>query len=622
MIYARRFGGFVWFVTFVTTAVVTYLVKPVVEGRYPPHHPLVVPVIVGLVLLAPAYLFVWFVNLCLIRFGSYADLRPVLIKRWQDVVSGKTRSAALDYVDKAADIQIWMSLPTVVKDVVLEGTAQQEGARIASQQTAEQYKKGNDLRAFMKDLGGRWTSASEVALQPPRLIDDPVHGCITLDAPLATLIAEPMVQRLNRIRQLSFSYTHFPSATHSRLSHVLGVAHNVERALNGIFSRGVYYEEGKTAPEDIPKEIIDQREAIIRRAKAAAILHDLGHGPFGHALDYYVGYVNGHRKAPNPDKIYSRLYIERYLSPSLKRLGFDPTDLTRVLDQDRIALVGFDPLIGDLIDSSMDMDRMDYLIRDAHMTGLSMGFTNSDALIQCVRPVKAGDSYLLAYDELGLGYMEHLLYAREAMYRGCYEHPRKRAAERLLERLVREVTEDDPSFVDDLYILTDEELLCSLRLVNLRTDLAKRLLEQLVAGAAYDVVHEVEAKSKNISAEAKAWIMGAVKGTKGKQSYVDRPVEWEGVIAANTIGDNRSAEVLLITAPPGAYEQKFDGAQILVKEEGRFRTREFFEQVKYVKEVLSEMNPARSKIRVMCSSDLNDSERHQIRQASVDLLGY
>ena len=101
----------------------------------------------------------------------------------------------------------------------------------------------------------------------------------------------------------------------------------------------------------------------------------------------------------------------------LTNLGFDPDDLMRVLDPaQRDLLSNFDPLIGDLIDSSMDMDRMDYLIRDAHMTGLSMGFTNADALIQCVRPVRSGEAYILAYDNSGVEYMEHLLYAREAMY--------------------------------------------------------------------------------------------------------------------------------------------------------------------------------------------------------------
>lgn len=79
--------------------------------------------------------------------------------------------------------------------------------------------------------------------------------------------------------------------------------------------------------------------------------------------------------------------------------------------------------------------------------------------------------------------MEHLLYAREAMYRSCYEHPRKRAAERIFERLIRAVAQDDPGMIDDLYVLTDEELLCALRLVNLTSESARRLLELLITNS-------------------------------------------------------------------------------------------------------------------------------------------
>ena len=99
---------------------------------------------------------------------------------------------------------------------------------------------------------------------------------------------------------------------------------------------------------------------------------------------------------------------------------------------------------------------------------------------------------------------------------------------------------------------------------------------------------------------------GAVKGNKGRLSYVDRPASWEDTIASNSIGNDQSFQILVITAPPGAYEQKFDSAQILVRDEGGlFRTKEFFELAKGAKEVLSAMNPARARIRVMCSSDLS-----------------
>ena len=170
--------------------------------------------------------------------------------------------------------------------------------------------------------------------------------------------------------------------------------------------------------------------SLIRRAKDSRHPARFGAWQFGHALDNYVGYVNRHEKTANPDKVYSRLYLKRHLATCLN-LGFDPADLARVLNpKQRDELSGFDTLIGDLIDSPMDMDRMDYLMRDAHFDSAGMGFTNADALIQCIRPVMADGAFLLAYDEGGVEYMEHLLYAREAMYRGCYEHL-KRSAERI-----------------------------------------------------------------------------------------------------------------------------------------------------------------------------------------------
>ncbi len=513
-------------------------------------------------------------------------------------------------------------MPSLLREVFNELLMQQRAEAASLRQAIGEFAAKNELRAFVNLLGSHWKTPEPFVVHPARIIDDPIHGCISLDSNLATLIAQPIVQRLGRIRQLSFSYPHFPSANHSRLSHVLGVAHNIEIALSGVFARGVYFEVGKRDAVEIPKELRGQRDCIIRQAKVLAILHDLGHGPFGHALDNYVGYVNRHQPSGNPDKVFSRLYVKQYLSSTLRSLGLDPDELMRVLDpSSRDLLVGFDALVGDLIDSSMDMDRMDYLIRDAHMTGLSMGFTNAEALIQCIRPVKSEDAFLLAYDESGVEYMEHLLYAREAMYRSCYEHPRKRAAERIFERLIREIAGDKPELIDELYMLTDEEILSALRLVKLGSESAERLLEQLVSNSGYELVHQVQAKSSKISEGAQLWVRDAAKG-KGKQSYINRPAEWEEAIAASSIGAERSFQVQVIVAPPNAYEPKFDAATILFKDEtGAYRTKGFFDNVSRVKEVLSAMNSARATIKVMCSAAVGDEDRKKIKLASVEELG-
>jgi HD superfamily phosphohydrolase len=621
MIYAKRFGAFMPIVTLLTSLIVTYLLYPWAQDKSPLHWRGTL-IAIGFSIFALIWCVVYVGNLILIRFSKNPEFAERLRLRWRSILMSASDPAPIqDFVDRMADLQVKISHPKLLKQAITELSQEKEAAAATLQKTIDAYADKNDLRAFMSALGKRWMEPPPFRRCHPALIDDPVHGCVSLDSDLATIIAQPIVQRLNRIRQLSFSYTHFPSATHSRLSHVLGVAHNVERALNGVFSRGVFYEEGAKDPKEIPEKFLDNRDALIRRAKVLAVLHDLGHGPFGHALDNYVGYINKHEKTANPDKAYSRLYLERHLSNTLENLGFYPGDLVRVLNpKQRDELTGFETLIGDLIDSPMDMDRMDYLMRDAHMTGLSMGFTNADALIQCVRPVQAEGAFLLAYDESGVEYMEHLLYAREAMYRSCYEHPRKRAAERIFERLVRIVADDNPDLIDELYILTDEELLTSFKLVDLKSAAANHLLDQLTNGSDYVVVHDVRADSVTISQEALVWVKGATMG-KGKPSYIDQPALWEDEIARASIGADRSFQIQAIVAPPGAYQHKFDATTILCMQDGVFKTKELFDVAITVKEVLAAMNPARARIKVMCSGDMTAEDRAKVSEAAASILG-
>ena len=434
-----------------------------------------------------------------------------------------------------------------------------------------------------------------------------------------------MLQRLNRVRQLSFSYSHFPSATHSRLSHCLGVAKNAEIALGRILDRGVYYEVGQPDPKPFPNEMLADRNKLIQKAKLIGLLHDLGHGPFGHALDNYIGYSNVKRSNPDPDKLYTGQYIKEFLAPTLTTLGYDPQDLIAILNPtERFQLQGMDALIGELVDSPLDVDRMDYLLRDAHMTGLSMGFTNGDALLESLRPVLVDGAYTLAFDKEAMGYMEHFLYAREAMYRNCYEHPRKRAAERLFERLVREIAKDDVlrTSEEDLYALADEEILCALRLAGSTSPLRSRLLNELLGDLDYIVVHEIGVKTTKDSAAAR-WAAGAAKGRTGdlKLRYIEEPAQWEESIAASSIGTDRVEQIQVIVPPLSAYSaQKFSAARILLKRNGVYETEEFFKLAKQAERVLEEMNPPRAQIRIMCAGRLTDSEKDKVKQAAIDEL--
>jgi HD superfamily phosphohydrolase len=292
--------------------------------------------------------------------------------------------------------------------------------------------------AVIKELSRQWLTSTIPTPLDSRDVDDPVYGHIVLDKALSTLVSHPLVQRLARVKQLSFSFAEFPSARHSRLSHVLGVVKNAERALAGMLDRKVYFVIGQKEPVEFDGNILNRRHEIIQLAQVAALLHDVGHGPFGHALDSYAGIKMG---VTRPDKRFSEQYVHEYLAPTLKSLGIDERRILEILGSDRAKLNGIEYLIGDVIDSSLDVDRMDYLMRDAHMTGLMMGFFNTSALIDFMRPVFDQGSFILTYDEAALAYMEHLILARDFMYVKCYEHPRKKAAERIFTRLVQSIIE-------------------------------------------------------------------------------------------------------------------------------------------------------------------------------------
>ena len=103
---------------------------------------------------------------------------------------------------------------------------------------------------------------------------------------------------------------------------------------------------------------------------------------FGHTLDSYVGIKLG---VERPDKRYTETYVREFLTPTLHSVQIDAANVLSILSSDRADLKGVHQLISDIIDSSHDVDRMDYLMRDAHMTGLMMGFINTSALIDFMK---------------------------------------------------------------------------------------------------------------------------------------------------------------------------------------------------------------------------------------------
>lgn len=256
---------------------------------------------------------------------------------------------------------------------------------------------------------------------------DPVHGDIAVQDPtIIQLINAPEFQRLRRIRQLGTSFISYPGAEHTRFAHSIGVYHLMKRVLDHLLAR----EPG----------LLDPETRVL--AMAAALLHDIGHGPFSHLFEKLTGM--NHEE-----------WVVRILT--------DPgTEVNRVLRERHptwpeaaAALVSGrwegPPFVAELLSSQLDVDRMDYLLRDSLMCGVSYGRYDLERLLSTltVYPGPRGPELMVAAK--GQGAVEAFLLARYFMYWNVYFHKATRAVEMLLEKLLQRVL--------DLLQAGDEEVL-------------------------------------------------------------------------------------------------------------------------------------------------------------------
>jgi HD superfamily phosphohydrolase len=241
-------------------------------------------------------------------------------------------------------------------------------------------------------------------------IFDPVHGVVTLSgAPLA-LIGDPAFQRLWGIRQTGLAHLVFPGANHTRLEHSLGV----------------YWVARQMA------ERLGLGEASLAAVQAGGLLHDLGHAPLSHTLDAPMQEVLGvDHERRSRDIITGRepmtgtgpLRTPSEIPQILERAGVRPGEVADLIDPsggprgDRIETA--------ILHGAIDADRIDYLQRDAHYTGVAHGVIDAARLLETVR-AHAGR---LVWAEKGLNAVEGFLVGRSLMYSAVYYHKTVRAAE-------------------------------------------------------------------------------------------------------------------------------------------------------------------------------------------------
>ncbi len=235
-----------------------------------------------------------------------------------------------------------------------------------------------------------------------KLFNDPLYGLINFkDELLYEIIDEPSFQRLRRIKQMGMSDFVYSGATHPRFQHVLGATHLLNKALENLQSKDV----------EISK---DERLA----ASIAILCHDMGHGPFSHALE-------GELVSFHHEKI-----TMSFLHQLEKKYGSIVTKAIEIFE-DRHEK----KFLNQLISSQLDMDRLDYLSRDSYYTGVVEGVVGYDRIIQML-DVKNQN---IVIEEKGIYSIEKFLIARYLMYMQVYLHKTSMVAEHMLKAIIKRV---------------------------------------------------------------------------------------------------------------------------------------------------------------------------------------
>ncbi len=267
----------------------------------------------------------------------------------------------------------------------------------------------------------------------PDIIRDPLWDNIRLDRAALLALDTPAVQRLRYIRQVGHTFLVYPGATHTRFEHALGAYHLTRRAL------GALEESGELAPAT-------QEDCLAVRM--AALLHDIGHYPFSHALE----------EAGFPS--HETLGVAKL---SLGELG---QCLVQTGGKDFPATVGAliagasrSPLQG-LISGSIDLDKIDYLSRDARMCGVPYGTVDVDRLLSSLTLVEVERGrYEVGVQEKGVSALESLLFAKYQMYRNVYWHHAVRSATCMFKRAVRAAVRRGSVTVEAIAEATDDGLM-------------------------------------------------------------------------------------------------------------------------------------------------------------------
>jgi HD superfamily phosphohydrolase len=263
------------------------------------------------------------------------------------------------------------------------------------------------------------------------IIADPIHGDVELSEQEFKIVNTGSFQRLRYLKQLGMGHLTYPNATHTRFAHSIGVLATMQRILEKV---------------DATAAKKEQREEL----RLAALLHDIGHYPYSHLMEHVdrvmiteerVGMerstVSGSGAYPNHEEV-GRMIVTSQ-ADLLEAIGGKAR-------AEKIADIfcrteASDPQLSKLIHSSLDMDRLDYLLRDARAAGVPYGIVDMNYLLNHVRISKSG---MLGVERKALAAVEHFLLARFFMHKAVYYHKTTYGLEECCRQLLRRIRDSDP----------------------------------------------------------------------------------------------------------------------------------------------------------------------------------
>ncbi|HEY7348344.1 MAG TPA: HD domain-containing protein [Ktedonobacterales bacterium] len=310
--------------------------------------------------------------------------------------------------------------------------------------------------------------------QPVTVIRDSLYDRIPLGAAEHALIGSAPFLRLQDVKQLGFVYRIWPGATHTRYEHSLGVYYLALRALRSLLARK---HDGGLA---------DISVTDLRATLAAALLHDIGHYPFSHAIEELGHPIVSHEKV-------GRSIIERSpIAAVLEReCGVSPGRVADLIDPPRgAALPGSDALLVRLLSGALDVDKLDYLPRDARACNVPYGGVDVSRLLGALRVADVHGQQRLVVTQKGISALNSLLHARQEMFDNVYWHHTNRAMMAMLLRAVQDALVEEQVRPADLPGHDDHSLLALLAASRMPAS-TRTLVEALRLRHPYKSVLEV-----------------------------------------------------------------------------------------------------------------------------------